>query len=63
MNKTTEFKIGDNVQFGKYSVGIYRGKTTSGLAKVEIGIDLLTNPDCPQPLIAIVPEDELTLDN
>ena len=55
--KNKEIKIGDEVNLGKYTVGIFRGLDTQGLAKVEIGINLLVNPA--QPLIAIVPLDEL----
>lgn len=58
--KMEKFKIGDHVEFGKSSIGVYRGIDNQGLAKVEIGLNCLVNP--PQPMVAIVPLDELTLD-
>ena len=55
-----EIKIGEHVVFGKFSIGVFRGLNEQGLAKVEIGLDSLSNPVC--PLIAIVPLDELTVE-
>ena len=53
-----KFKDGDHVTFGRMSVGVYRGINEQGLAKVNIGLDVDG-----KPLIAIVPVDELTLED
>lgn len=58
MNKTS-FKDGDNVIFGRCSIGVFRGYNEQNMAIVHIGFDYNTN----QPIVALVPDEELTLDN
>jgi hypothetical protein len=56
-----EIQIGQHVSFGHSSIGVFRGLTDQGMAKVEIGLDVISNP--PRPLVAIVPMDELQLED